>query len=202
MDVYQRPYDSEFPVVCMDESPKQLIGEVRAPIPMRPGQIRKIDDEYERKGTAEIFLAVEPLTGKMNASVQNHRTKCDWAYFIKDLIDNKYPDAQKIVLVIDNLNTHKMASFYETFEPEEAHRLASKLQVHYTPKHGSWLNIAEIGFSLLKRLCIPQRIATIEELRTKIKDFLDERNRQNIKVNWHFKTVDAREKLRHLYPNL
>lgn len=202
MDVYQRPYDSEFPVVCMDESPKQLIGEVRAPIPMRPGQIRKIDDEYERKGTAEIFLAVEPLTGKMNASVQNHRTKGDWAYFIKDLIDNKYPDAQKIVLVIDNLNTHKMASFYETFEPEEAHRLASKLQVHYTPKHGSWLNIAEIGFSLLKRLCIPQRIATIEELRTKIKDFLDERNRQNIKVNWHFKTVDAREKLRHLYPNL
>lgn len=202
MDVYQRPYDSEFPVVCMDESPKQLIGEVRAPIPMRPGQIRKIDDEYERKGTAEIFLAVEPLTGKMNASVQNHRTKCDWAYFIKDLIDNKYPGAQKIVLVIDNLNTHKMASFYETFEPEEAHRLASKLQVHYTPKHGSWLNIAEIGFSLLKRLCIPQRIATIEELRAKIKDFLDERNRQNIKVNWHFKTVDAREKLRHLYPNL
>lgn len=202
MDVYQRPYDSEFPVVCMDESPKQLIGEVRAPIPMRPGQIRKIDDEYERKGTAEIFLAVEPLTGKMNASVQNHRTKGDWAYFIKDLIDNKYPDAQKIVLVIDNLNTHKMASFYETFEPEEAHRLASKLQVHYTPKHGSWLNIAEIGFSLLKRLCIPQRIATIEELRAKIKDFLDERNRQNIKVNWHFKTVDAREKLRHLYPNL
>ena len=202
MDIYQRPYDSEFPVVCMDESPKQLIGEVRAPIHMRPGQIRKIDDEYERKGTAEIFLAVEPLTGKMNASVQNHRTKGDWAYFIKDLIDNKYPDAQKIVLVIDNLNTHKMASFYETFEPEEAHRLASKLQVHYTPKHGSWLNIAEIGFSLLKRLCIPQRIATIEELRTKIKDFLDERNRQNIKVNWHFKTVDAREKLRHLYPNL
>lgn len=202
MDVYQRPYDSEFPVVCMDESPKQLIGEVRAPIPMRPGQIRKIDDEYERKGTAEIFLAVEPLTGKMNASVQNHRTKGDWAYFIKDLIDNKYPDAQKIVLVIDNLNTHKMASFYETFRPEEAHRLASKLQVHYTPKHGSWLNIAEIGFSLLKRLCIPQRIATIEELRAKIKDFLDERNRQNIKVNWHFKTVDAREKLRHLYPNL
>ena len=128
LDVYQRPYDSEFPVVCMDESPKQLIGEVRAPIPMRPGQIRKIDDEYERKGTAEIFLAVEPLTGKMNASVQNHRTKCDWAYFIKDLIDNKYPGAQKIVLVIDNLNTHKMASFYETFEPEEAHRLASKLQ--------------------------------------------------------------------------
>lgn len=202
MDVYERPYDPQFPVVCMDESPKQLIGEVRDPIPMAPGCIRKIDDEYERKGIAELFLAFEPLTGKMMVSVQANRTKIDWAYFIKDLIDNQYSSAKKIVLVMDNLNTHKISSLYEAFEPEEAHRIASKIELHYTPKHGSWLNVAEIGFSLLKRLCIPQRIDNIERLRKVIYEYLNERNKQDRKVNWHFKTQDAREKLRHLYPDL
>lgn len=202
LDVYERPYDPQFPVVCMDESPKQLIGEVRDPIPMAPGCIRKIDDEYERKGIAELFLAFEPLTGKMMVSVQANRTKIDWAYFIKDLIDNQYSSAKKIVLVMDNLNTHKISSLYEAFEPEEAHRIASKIELHYTPKHGSWLNVAEIGFSLLKRLCIPQRIDNIERLRKVIYEYLNERNKQDRKVNWHFKTQDAREKLRHLYPDL
>lgn len=202
LDVYERPYDPQFPVVCMDESPKQLIGEVRDPIPMAPGCIRKIDDEYERKGIAELFLAFEPLTGKVMVSVQASRTKIDWAYFIKDLIDNQYSSAKKIVLVMDNLNTHKISSLYEAFEPEEAHRIASKIELHYTPKHGSWLNVAEIGFSLLKRLCIPQRIDNIERLRKVIYEYLNERNKQDRKVNWHFKTQDAREKLRHLYPDL
>ena len=165
LDVYQRPYDSSYPVVCMDESPKQLIGEVREPLPAKPRSIEKVDDEYVRLGVAELFLAVEPLTGKMIAEVENKRAKKDWAQFIRDLVDVHYPTAEKVVLVMDNLNTHKLSSLYEAFDPEEAHRLRDKLELHYTPKHGSWLNVAEIGFSILKRQCIPFRVADINVLR-------------------------------------
>ena len=140
LDVYTRPYDANRPVICMDESPKQLIGEVREPIPMQPGRVRKIDDEYVRLGTAEIFGAIEPLKGTQIYEVQPTRTKTDWARFIKRLVDDEYPNAEKIVLVMDNLNTHTVGSLYEAFSPEEAHRISEKLEIHYTPKHGSWLN--------------------------------------------------------------
>ena len=165
LDVYTRPYDANRPVICMDESPKQLIGEVREPIPMQPGRVRKIDDEYVRLGTAEIFGAIEPLKGTQIYEVQPTRTKTDWARFIKRLVDDEYPNAEKIVLVMDNLNTHTVGSLYEAFSPEEAHRISEKLEIHYTPKHGSWLNIQEIGFSMLKRQCLPERVESIEELR-------------------------------------
>lgn len=202
LDVYQRPYDPSYPVVCMDESPKQLIGEVRGPLPTRPGSIEKVDDEYVRLGVAELFLAVEPLTGKMIAEVENKRAKKDWAQFIRDLVDIHYPTARKVVLVMDNLNTHKLASLYEAFDPEEAHRLRDKLELHYTPKHGSWLNVAEIGFSILKRQCIPFRVADINVLRNTVKSFITQRNAEKRVVNWQFTTGDARIKLRHLYPEL
>lgn len=202
LDVYQRPCDSSYPVVCMDESPKQLIGEVREPLPAKPGSIEKVDDEYVRLGVAELFLAVEPLTGKMIAEVENKRAKKDWAQFIRDLVDVHYPTAEKVVLVMDNLNTHKLSSLYEAFDPEEAHRLRDKLELHYTPKHGSWLNVAEIGFSILKRQCIPFRVADINVLRNTVKSFIAQRNAEKRVVNWQFTTSDARIKLRHLYPEL
>ena len=202
LDVYQRPYDPSYPVVCMDESPKQLIGEVRGPLPTRPGSIEKVDDEYVRLGVAELFLAVEPLTGKMIAEVENKRAKKDWAQFFRDLVDVHYPTAKKVILVMDNLNTHKLSSLYEAFDPEEAHRLREKLELHYTAKHGSWLNIAEIGFSILKRQCIPFRVAKISALRNAVKSFIAQRNAEKRVVNWQFTTGDARIKLRHLYPEL
>lgn len=202
LDVYQRPYSEDYPVVCMDESPKQIIGEVRNPIPMKPGCITKVDDEYERRGTAELLLAVEPLTGRLIVKVEEQRTKKDWAKFIKFIVDEQYPAAKKIVLIMDNLNTHKVSSLYENFCPEEAHRIANKLEIHFTPKHGSWLNVAEIGFSLLKRLCIPDRVDSIEKLRAQVTAFVERRNSVNKGINWHFKTEDAREKLKHLYPEL
>lgn len=202
LDVYQRPYDRDFPVICMDESPKQLVGEVREPLPCRPGSILKIDDEYERKGVAELFLAIEPLTGYLRVDVEEQRTKKDWAEFIRSLVDIEYSDAKKIILVMDNLNTHKISSLYEKFEPQEARRIAQKLEIHYTPKHGSWLNVAEIGFSLLKRTCIPERVDSIEKLRASVTAFVKERNAGERKVNWQFTTNDARVKMRHLYPEL
>lgn len=172
------------------------------PLPTRPGSIEKVDDEYVRLGVAELFLAVEPLTGKMIAEVENKRAKKDWAQFIRDLVDIHYPTARKVVLVMDNLNTHKLASLYEAFDPEEAHRLRDKLELHYTPKHGSWLNVAEIGFSILKRQCIPFRVADINVLRNTVKSFITQRNAEKRVVNWQFTTGDARIKLRHLYPEL
>lgn len=202
LDVYQRPYDPSYPVVCMDESPKQLIGEVRNVLPAKPGSIEKVDDEYVRLGVAELFLAMEPLTGKMVVEVENKRAKKDWAKFIRDLVDIHYPRADKVVLVMDNLNTHKLSSLYEVFSPEEAHRLRDKLELHFTPKHGSWLNVAEIGFSILKRQCIPNRVAEISTLRNAVKSFIEKRNAEKRVVNWQFTTNDARIKLRHLYPEL
>lgn len=202
LDIYMRQYDPLYPVVCMDESPKQLIGEVRDPIPMKPGYVRKVDDEYERKGVAELLLAVEPLTGFMRVDVLERRTKKDWAQFIRRVVDENYPNAKKVVFIMDNLNTHNVGSLYETFEPEEAHRITSKIEIHYTPKHGSWLNVAEIGFSLLKRQCLPDRVSTIDELKACVDAYIRERNQQRKTVRWQFKSTDARIKLHHLYPEL
>lgn len=169
---------------------------------MKPGCVRKIDDEYERKGVAELLLAVEPLTGYLRVDVLARRTKQDWSRFIKALVDDEYPNCEKIILVMDNLNIHHIDSLYETFQPEEAHWIAQKIEIHYTPKHGSWLNVAEIGFSLLKRRCLPERVESIEELNSYVTGYVNERNSHRKKVNWQFETADARIKLRHLYPEL
>lgn len=202
LDVYARPYDPAFPVVCMDESPKQLIDEVRAPLPTKCGSIQKIDDEYIRKGVAELFLSVEPLTGNLTCQVVATRKKKDWAFFIRHLADDVYKDCQKLVLVMDNLNTHTLGSLYETFEPSEARRIAEKLEIHYTPKHGSWLNVAEIGFSILKRSCIKERVPDIETLKKSIEAFIKERNSHSRKVSWQFTKEDARIGLKTLYPEI
>lgn len=200
LEVYQRPYDSEYPVVCMDESPKQLIGEVHPPIPIKPGSVEKIDAEYVRNGTVEIFMEVEPLAGKRHVAVTEHRTKKDWAAQMKEMLDIRYPEAKKVVLVMDNLNTHSTASFYEAFPPEEARRLAERLEIHYTPKHGSWLNIAEIELSVLQGQCLNRRIADIETMRNEVDSWQTNRNNQIKKINWQFTTDNARIKLKRLYP--
>lgn len=202
MDVYQRPYDASTPMVCMDETSRQLLGEVRPPIAMAPGRPALIDNEYVRNGVVQIFMAVEPLAGKRHTTVTRQRTKVDWAHFIKELLDERYPDADKVVLVMDNLNTHNTSSLYEAFVPEEAHRLAKRLEIHYTPKHGSWLNIAEIELSALQRQCLGRRIADFGTMRTEIAAWQNHRNNRRPKVNWQFTTADARIKLRHLYPKL
>jgi len=202
LEVYQRPYDPEYPVVCMDESPKQLIGEVHPPIPIKPGSVEKIDAEYVRNGTVEIFMEVEPLAGKRHVAVTEHRTKIDWAAQMKEMLDTRYPNAKKVVLVMDNLNTHTTASFYEAFLPEEARRLAERLEIHYTPKHGSWLNIAEIELSVLQGQCLNRRIADIETMRNEVDSWQTNRNNQIKKINWQFTTDNARVKLKRLYPKL
>ncbi len=202
MDVYHRPYSPLYPVVCMDESCKQLIGEIRTPIPAAPGHPVLMDDEYVRNGVAEIFLEVEPLAGKRHVEITERRTKVDWAKFIKDMLDKRYYDAEKVILVMDNLNTHTISSLYEAFPPKEARRLAQRLEIHYTPKHGSWLNIAEIELSVLKGQCLNRRIPEIEKMRTEVKEWSRHRNNHRSNVNWQFTTSKARIKLRHLYPNL
>jgi len=200
IEVYQRPYNPEYPVVCMDESPKQLIGEVHSPIPMKLGSVEKIDAEYVRNGTVEIFIEVEPLAGKRHVAVTEHRTKIDWAAQMKEMLDIRYPEAKKVILVMDNLNTHSMASFYEAFPPEEARRLVERLEIHYTPKHGSWLNIAEIELSVLQGQCLNRRIADIETMRNAVDSWQTNRNNQIKKINWQFTTDKARTKLKRLYP--
>ena len=202
LDVYSRPYNPQYPVVCMDESSKQLIGEVIEPIPAAPGHPLLKDDEYVRNGVAEIFLEIEPLAGRRHVEVTERRTMIDWANNIRNMLDIRYPDAEKVVLVMDNLNTHGIASLYEAFPAKEAQRLAKRLEIHYTPKHGSWLNIAEIELSVLKRQCLPERIPDIELMRKKIKAWNDERNAKQKKVTWQFTTKDARVKLKRLYPNI
>ena len=184
----------------MDESPKQLIGEVHPPIPIKPGSVEKIDAEYVRHGTVEIFIEVEPLAGKRHVAVTERRTKIDWAAQIKEMLDIRYPEAKKVVLVMDNLNTHSTASFYEAFPPEEARRLAERLEIHYTPKHGSWLNIAEIELSVLQGQCLNRRIADIGTMRTEVDSWQTNRNNQIKKINWQFTTDKARTKLKRLYP--
>lgn len=202
LEVYHRPYNPAYPVVCMDESPKQLIGEVTAPIETKAGSVKKIDAEYVRNGTIEIFMEVEPLAGKRHVAVTEQRTKVDWAEQIKDMLDTRYPDATKVVLVMDNLNTHTTASLYDAFPPAEARRLAERLEIHYTPKHGSWLNMAEIELSVLQGQCLNRRIADIKTMRSEIDAWQTARNNKIKNIDWQFTTADARIKLKRLYPKL
>ena len=202
LSVYLKPYDPMFPVVCMDESSKQLVGEVARPIPMAPGHPLLKDDEYVRNGVAEIFMAVEPLAGFREVKITGRRTMVDWAVFIQDLVDGRYAAAERIVLVMDNLNTHGIASLYEAFPAAEALRIAQRLEIHHTPKHGSWLNIAEIELSVFKRQCLPERIPDIEEMRRMTKAWNMERNSRQNRVDWQFTAEDARIKLKRLYPKL
>jgi hypothetical protein len=202
LEVYARPYNANFPLVCMDESSIQLIGEVQAPIPAAPGHPELKDDEYVRNGVASIFIEVEPLGGKRQVKISERRTRIDWAQFIKEMLKERYPDAQKVVLVMDNLNTHNTASLYTAFPPEEARGLAERLEIHYTPKHGSWLNIAEIELSVLKRQCLAGRIPCIQQLRSEVNAWNVDRNNRQATVDWQFRTDDARIKLKRLYPKL
>lgn len=200
--VYELPYDPDYPVVCMDETCKQLIGEVREAIACAPGRPERVDHEYVRNGVAEIFLEVEPLTGKRHVVATEHRTRKDWAWWIKGMIDERYPDAIQVRLVMDNLNTHCLASLYETFEPQEARRLAERIETHHTPKHGSWLNIAEIELSALNGQCLNRRIPDLETMQSYIAAWENDRNNRQAKINWHFSAPDARIKLKRVYPKL
>lgn len=200
LDVYARPYDAKHPVVCMDEVSKQLVSEVREPLPAKPGSPEREDFEYRREGVCNVFISCEPLRGWRHLQVTERRTKADWAYHIQELVDVHYPTADSIVLVLDNLNTHTPASLYEVFPPAEAKRLKERLEIHYTPKHGSWLNVAEIELSALSRQCLNQRIPTPEDLTRQVAAWERQRNARGGKVNWHFTTDDARIKLQRLYP--
>jgi len=202
LDVYRRPYDPRFPQVCLDETSKQLLADVRKPLPMKPGQVEREDYEYEREGVRNLFLWCEPLGNRRHVEVTERRTKADWARVVKDLVDVQYPAAERVVLVMDNLNTHTLGSLYEAFAPAEAKRIADKLEVHYTPKHGSWLNIAEIELSALSRQCLDRRIPDQETLTTEVAAWERERNTARVTVQWHFTTNDARVRLKHLYPSL
>ena len=202
LDVYHRPYDAQRPVICMDETNKQLIGELRPPQSGRCGRVLRYDVEYVRNGTANVFLAFEPLAGKRQVRVTDTRKRCDWAQFMKALLDGPYARVSSVVLVMDQLNTHSTASFYEAFEPDEARRLAARLDIHYTPKHGSWLNMAEIELSALSTQCLDRRIPDQQTLQNEIAAWEKDRNNRQIRINWHFTTEDARIKLRRLYPNL
>jgi len=202
LDVYHRPYDSKIPLVCFDERPVQLIGQLRCPLPARPGRKARHDYEYRRNGVANIFMIFEPLRGKRQLQVTQRRTKQDWAKCVKWMVDELYSDVEKIVLVTDNLNTHTKASLYETFAPDEAKRIADKLEIHYTPKHGSWLNMAEIELSVLSRQCLKERMENFENLNGECNAWLEKRNRQASKVDWRFTTEDARIKLKRLYPSI
>ena len=199
-DVYELPYNPERPVVCMDEKPYQLLGDARKPLPMRPGDNQKTDSEYVRNGTYSIFAFVEPLGGTHHVSVREQRTAFDWAEEIKYLVDVIYPDAEKVILVMDNLNTHKTASLYKRYPADEAKRIIKRLEIHYTPKHGSWLDIAEIELNVMTRQCLSRRIENIAKLRGELAAWEVERNTIAAKVNWQFRTADVRVKLSSLYP--
>ena len=202
LDVYEMPYNPSIPVVCMDEKPYQLLGEARESWAMRPGDNKKVDAEYVREGTCSIFAFIEPLGGHHHVSVREHRTAVDWAEEIKYMVDEMYPEAEKIILVMDNLNTHKPSSLYKKFKPEEARRIIKKLDIHYTPKHGSWLDIAEIELNVMTRQCLSRRIDSIDKLKAELTSWEKERNEAGAKVNWQFRTKDARIKLISLYPEL
>ena len=200
LDVYHRPYDPKRPQVCIDELSKQLVGEVRPPLPMGPGQVGRCDNEYVRNGTANLFVAFEPLAGWRHVEVTDTRTRKDFARFVKDLVDGRYKDAEKVVLVMDNLNTHTIGSLYEAFTPEEARRIAGKLEIHHTPKHGSWLNAAEIELSVLARQCLDERMEDRPTLARQVAAWEAPRNETTIGADWRFTTADARIKLKRLYP--
>jgi hypothetical protein len=202
LDVYARAYDPAYPVVCMDEKPYQLLDHTRDPIPATPGHDRKEDSEYVRHGTCSIFVWVEPLAGYRRVNARPQRTRIDWAHEVHQLLNNDYPDVEKVVLVMDNLNTHSIGSLYEAFKPAQAHALAQRLEIHHTPKHGSWLNIAEIELSALTRQCLDRRISDLHTLNTELTAWQTTTNADQRQVNWHFTTTDARTRLRHLYPEL
>jgi DDE superfamily endonuclease len=201
LEVYTRLYDRRRPVVCLDESSKQLVKETRCPIPARPGQPRRVDYEYERNGTANLFMVFEPLGGRRRVKVTDRRTIADFAEVVRQLVDEWYPKAEKIVLVMDNLNTHKPASLYEVFEPAEARRLLERLEIHYTPKHGSWLDMAETELGVLNTQCLDRRIPDKATLLSEVTAWEKSRNEAHCKINWRFTTKDARIKLKRLYPS-
>ena len=200
LDIYQMPYNPRIPVVCQDEKPVQLLQDKWLPLPVKRGRPKREDYEYQRKGVANIFLQTEPLAGWRKVSVRKRRTRQDWAQEIKDLLEVDYPEAEKVCLVCDNLNTHKLGSLYEAFPPEEARRLARRLEIHYTPKHGSWLNMAEIELSALGRQCLNRRMADIQTLEKEGRAWGKKRNQQQKGVDWQFTTTDARIRLKRLYP--
>ena len=202
LEIYKRKYDPEYPLICFDESSKQQIQEVIASIPMEPGKPERYDSEYKRNGVSNLFMIFEPFAGKRHVLVTEQRTKKDWADCMKMIVDELYPNAKKITIVMDNLNTHTPASLYSKFTPEEARRIAEKLDIQYTPKHGSWLNMAEIEFSALSKQCLNRRIGTEEELVQEIQAWEKERNKACVKCNWRFTTENARIKLRKLYPTI
>ncbi len=202
LEVYARPYAASRPVLCMDETNKQLIGEVRNKIPARPGKPERWEHEYVRNGVAQVFLEVEPLTGRRHAEAGERRTRKDWARWIRGMLRERYPQAERVLLVMDNLNTHGIESLYETYAPEEARALAERLEIHYTPKHGSWLNIAEIELSALCGQCLNRRIPDLAIMRQQINAWERDRNNRQSKVDWQFTTQDARIKLKSLYPKL
>lgn len=200
LEVYQRPYDPKRPVVCMDETSKQLVKETRLPQPPRPGQPERVDYEYERNGTANVFMFCEPLAGRRRVAVTDRRTRSDWADQIRTLLEVHYRRAERVTLVMDNLNTHSPASLYEAFEPAEARRLINRLEIVYTPKHGSWLNMAEIELSVLSRQCLGDRVPDQPMLAARVERWQKNRNASRATIDWQFTTADARIKLRRLYP--
>jgi hypothetical protein len=202
LDLYQQPYDPRRPVVCMDETSKQLVAEMRKPLAVKAGRPRRVDYEYERRGTADVFVFTEPLRNWRSISVTERRTRLDWAHKVKEIVDERYPDADVVRLVMDNLNTHSPGSLYEAFPAAEARRLTKKLEIHFTPKHGSWLNIAEIELRALTVQCLDRRIPDIKTLAREVAAWERARNRSKARVDWQFATDDARIKLKHLYPRL
>jgi hypothetical protein len=200
LDVYHRPYDERRPVVCIDEQPKQLVSEARQPLPPRPGTPARYDYEYRREGVANLFMAFEPLLGWRSVQVTERRTARDFAEVLRWLAEDVHPDAEKIVLVTDNLNTHTPACLYEAFEPARARWIAARLEWHFTPKHGSWLNMAEVELAALTKQCLDRRIGSLGHLRRVVSAWEDERNERMVEVKWRFTTADARIKLRSLYP--
>jgi hypothetical protein len=202
LDVYAAAHTAEEPLICMDEAAKQLLRDMAAPVPVAPGQPRREDYHYERRGVQALFLFFDPLRGWRRVRRRDSRTRTDWAEEVRQLLDDDYPHARKVKLVCDNLNTHGIASLYEAFPAAEAHRLARRLEIHYTPRNGSWLNIAEIELSVLARQCLDRRIATPAELTAELAAWERERNADGSRVRWRFTTDDARIKLRHLYPQV
>ena len=202
LEVYARPYNPDRPVVCMDETHKQLIGEVREPLAVEPGKPTRIEHEYVRNGVAQIFVEVEPLTARCHVEASERRTRRDWARWIEGMLETRYPEAGRVVLVLDNLNTHGIESLYETFAPQRARPLAERLEIHYTPKHGSWLNIAEIELSTLCGQCLDRRIPSLQKMSDEIEAWVTDRNQRRTEINWQFRTEDARIKLQSLYPTL
>lgn len=200
LEVYKRPYDPKHPLVCIDEMPKQLLTDTRETLPMQPGQIERFDYEYQRGGVADLFMLFEPLAGKRYIEITDQRRRIEWAAVMRIVADQLYPEAEKIIVVLDNLNTHAFASFYLAFEPSEARRLIERFELHYTPKHGSWLNMAEIELSALVRQCLDRRIPDKDFLIREVKAWEVQRNSEVIKVHWQFTTADARVKLKSLYP--